>query len=1070
MTLTLNGASYNSNIKVYYGAEVKLEAIIKDSNLPVHFTLSDNWVLSEDGLKATFTQIMPLSEINTSISLDLNTYTVIFDGNNGTVDGIEDGETTYTQEVRVSITDEYPRLMANKFEYEGYDFMGWSTDPDKAPLYSKDYFNDDGTFTLTNNLSKANGDTITLYAVWQAHKNTVTFKMNDGTGRNHTSLRNQEYDQLLTSKPKNPSRTGYGFGGWFKDSKGEEQWDFENDKMPDGSLTLYAKWNPNHYTVAFDANGGEGSLDSVTFTYDGSDNKLPMHDGTSTSSLLRSSGEGIYRDYYDFLGWNTDKKAKEALYNDGVVVEDNLTAEDQGNVTLYAIWDLTEYNLTYTIEDEKVTCDGCDNRTYNYEDEIELPKPTKVGYTFTGWKKNNSEEGIFKIEKHTNGDINLTPTFRPNKYYIKYNGNGNTSGEMSSLTECTYDQECTLTTNAFEKKYTIKYMSDGSEFKTQDVIYAHQGWSYNGQNYTDKVLNLTTEDLDQTKPLPLDAIWESNKQVNLITEIPSKQGYNFLGWKFKDSADLELLTDEDLTDLNKNITVDAVWEEKEISITYKANNGTDDSITKSLKYSDANYYKQHGFTNTYTINYVYDSENTEKVTHDATFQCWSTSENGSCYDLTEVKKLMDNNTTNLTLYAIWNEYTTSLDSSKTSQYATKLSDEISTYSFKSWVNGTEEVSNITLKNSNNEATLTIKWNMVVDTDAIVKKYFTKNTTDLVSKDTTNYDTNNIVVDIKNVNYSVNSLVSAINSLSTEIANRNEISKVTISFNDGEHTNNIEINKSKNDLTNLFTTLTDTAVVYSLDGTVTKKAYTDRKISSLYNKKITIQFALNNNEKVNASFKSSETGKYNISFTSDYVTSKTTFNNLLKSAYNKIHVNRAEHYDIVVNNNNQLDMQIKFPKASLVFGSSRTSLSLSCSWTSLSQHCLDLSGGLQGSGAKTALWNLMGNPNVDKEIEKDGKKVPNPDYYPTTFIDKMIFTFSGSDEPISHEMVYGSEWMDVASKLVAKFTNESADKVLGYKNSYLLDKTSDIRIVPYDGYAFEDGCVDVYRITFSEMKS
>ena len=56
----------------------------------------------------------------------------------------------------------------------------------------------------------------------------------------------------LTKPPYDPKRVGYEFRGWYKDSKCEEEWDFEKDIVEihfdeEGNriyeeFCLYAKW------------------------------------------------------------------------------------------------------------------------------------------------------------------------------------------------------------------------------------------------------------------------------------------------------------------------------------------------------------------------------------------------------------------------------------------------------------------------------------------------------------------------------------------------------------------------------------------------------------------------------------------------------------------------------------------------------------------------------------------------------------------------------------------------------------------------------------------------------------
>ena len=54
-------------------------------------------------------------------------------------------------------------------------------------------------------------------------------------------------------KMKDPERTGYTFGGWYKDAAGTVAWNFDTDVVT-GDVTLYAKWTEN--SSSGDGDGG----------------------------------------------------------------------------------------------------------------------------------------------------------------------------------------------------------------------------------------------------------------------------------------------------------------------------------------------------------------------------------------------------------------------------------------------------------------------------------------------------------------------------------------------------------------------------------------------------------------------------------------------------------------------------------------------------------------------------------------------------------------------------------------------------------------------------------------------
>jgi uncharacterized repeat protein (TIGR02543 family) len=88
------------------------------------------------------------------------------------------------------------------------------------------------------------------------------------------------------------------------------------------TVTLHAKWTVNTYTVAYNANGGSGTMTSVSHTYGVAQD---LTDNTFT------------RTGYTFSGWNTEMGGGGTSYTNGQNVT-NLTAANDYTVTLYAQW------------------------------------------------------------------------------------------------------------------------------------------------------------------------------------------------------------------------------------------------------------------------------------------------------------------------------------------------------------------------------------------------------------------------------------------------------------------------------------------------------------------------------------------------------------------------------------------------------------------------------------------------------------------------------------------------------------------------------------------------------------
>ncbi len=228
---------------------------------------------------------------------------------------------------------------------------------------------------------KIAGDGTTVVEIYYTRdKHDVTF---DAKG--HGTTPDKQEAVKYGAKVKNPgdlSQTGYTFGGWYKDESfaDDKKWDFDTSTMPTENLTLYAKWDANPYTVAFDANGGEGSMPVQSFTYD-------------TAQAL--SGNLFTRTGYTFRGWTLSRDGSGVLYADGESVMNLidqssgvraarlLLADADADVTLYAQWKGNGYDITY--DPAGGTLPDSVPKTHTYGEEMKLPIPTRDGYTFDGW-------------------------------------------------------------------------------------------------------------------------------------------------------------------------------------------------------------------------------------------------------------------------------------------------------------------------------------------------------------------------------------------------------------------------------------------------------------------------------------------------------------------------------------------------------------------------------------------------------------------------------------------------------------------------------------------------------------
>lgn len=223
---------------------------------------------------------------------------------------------------------------------DGYVFEGWrdSKNPN-APLLADQA--DASAFIVSTN------SIIDLEAQWRPITYTIQFDANGGESVSpFPESISATYDSSSTlpsspySEPKTSGKLGYAFGGWCQSSNGTgEIYDageigtFNFTTTQSATVTLYVHWIPNVYTVIYDRGSGSGSsMPNQSFTYDKPDT---LHANSYTKLG------------YSFNGWECrNDPANPITYQDQAPVS-NLTAEDEGEVTLYATWTPIHFLIRY---------------------------------------------------------------------------------------------------------------------------------------------------------------------------------------------------------------------------------------------------------------------------------------------------------------------------------------------------------------------------------------------------------------------------------------------------------------------------------------------------------------------------------------------------------------------------------------------------------------------------------------------------------------------------------------------------------------------------------------------------
>lgn len=145
----------------------------------------------------------------------------------------------------------------------------------------------------------------------------VSYNANGGSGA--PGAQTKWYGENLTLSSTKPTRTGYTFQGWATSSGGSVAYASGASYTANASVTLYAVWKANTWTISYNANGGSGAPGAQTKTY---------------GVTLKLSSTRPTRTNYNFLGWATSSTATSAQYQPGGSFTANATT------TLYAVWQL----------------------------------------------------------------------------------------------------------------------------------------------------------------------------------------------------------------------------------------------------------------------------------------------------------------------------------------------------------------------------------------------------------------------------------------------------------------------------------------------------------------------------------------------------------------------------------------------------------------------------------------------------------------------------------------------------------------------------------------------------------
>lgn len=482
-------------------------------------------------------------------------------------------------------------LNENKYTKEGYSFQGWSTKnngvtefQDKAEL---------------KNLSSKNGDSITLYAVWEIKSYQITFldydksiiqqdkleynskiilpenptrkgytfknwdkelstvkenltinalydidsydisyKLNDGILDEAPTNYNVESEDIIIPTPK---KVGYSFIGWTTSDNKEPIIDYKISTGSVGDKELTANYEPITYYISYNSSEGQGEMEKQEFAYN------------QTSKLNKNQ---FTKEGYTFIGWSTSIDG-DVMYNDESEIS-NLSSKDKDVITLYAKWGIIKLNVKYY----DLFGALLKSETVEYGKKSVAPEDMFIdGYTFEGWNPSLDvirEDTIYKAQ------------YTINEYTIKYNFNTGSNDDGQEIKYNVESDTITLPTPT-RTGYTFLGWTGSNGLKPQLEVIIHKG-SIGDKTYTANwVSNSYKVSLNANGGVVNeDYIMISYNSLYGTIPTPTRVGYTFEGWYYNDT----LITEDSIQDKEFDHELVANWKTIQYDITYNLAGGT----------------------------------------------------------------------------------------------------------------------------------------------------------------------------------------------------------------------------------------------------------------------------------------------------------------------------------------------------------------------------------------------------------------------------------------------------------------------------------------------------------------
>ena len=243
---------------------------------------------------------------------------------------------------------------------------------------------------LVTGITAGSTGTVTLYARY------ITFDSVGGSEINY----DMSYSASGVTQPDAPTKAYYDFDGWYLDSEYQAEFDFS---LPDGNVTLYAKWTATEYAITYVLNGGNNSAENPeTYT---------VEESVVFAAPVKTG--------YTFNGWYSDPEFT-------TVMVESIPVGSHGAMTIYASFSINSYTISFNTNGGTTIAEI----EQNYGTEVTAPAPpAKNGYTFGGWYSDSSLRTPYAFTTIPAYDVELWAKWNVVYYEIVYNTDGGANPE-----------------------------------------------------------------------------------------------------------------------------------------------------------------------------------------------------------------------------------------------------------------------------------------------------------------------------------------------------------------------------------------------------------------------------------------------------------------------------------------------------------------------------------------------------------------------------------------------------------------------------------------------------------------